>query len=92
MRSILEQLYDGEIYPAEQFDVKTKEYQRVMKEHGEHYEEFVEKLNNITPSLGERFMEIMDEQLDAIPIEMEETFIAGFRLGARLMIEVFEDR
>lgn len=36
-------------------------------------------------------MEIMDEQLDAIPIEMAETFIAGFRLGARLMVEVFED-
>lgn len=91
MRSILEQLYDGEIYPAEQFNVKAEEYQRVMKEHSDHYEEFVEKLNNITPSLGERFMEIMDEQLDAIPIEMAEIFIAGFRLGARLMVEVFED-
>lgn len=32
----------------------------------------------------------MDEQLDVIPTEFSEMFIDGFRLGARIMIEVFQ--
>ena len=39
-----------------------------------------------------RFVEIMDEQLDTIPYEISNMFIDGFRLGARMMIEVFEDK
>ena len=42
--------------------------------------------------LDTRFVEIMDEQLDTIPYEISNMFIDGFRLGARMMIEVFEDK
>lgn len=34
----------------------------------------------------------MDEQLDMLPLELSEMFIDGFRLGARMIIEVFEDK
>lgn len=44
------------------------------------------------PPLSERFIEIMDEQLDALPLETAETFIFGFRLGAKIILEVLEDR
>lgn len=63
MKAILKQLYDGEIYPAEQFYPKVEEYQE--------------------------FTQIMDEQLSAIPLEISEMFIEGFRLGARMMIEIY---
>ena len=42
------------------------------------------------PPLAKRFIEIMDEQLDTVPIEMSEMFIDGFRLGARMMIEIYQ--
>ena len=82
MKSVLEQLYDGEIYPAEQVNVRTEGYQQMRREHYSHYEDFIEQLKTLNPPLDERFIEIMDEQLDALPLETAETFIFG--LGQRL--------
>ena len=90
MKSVLEQLYDGEIYPAEQVNVRTEGYQQMRREHYSHYEDFIEQLKTLNPPLDERFIEIMDEQLDAL--ETAETFIFGFRLGAKIILEVLEDR
>ena len=92
MKSVLEQLYDGEIYPAEQVNDRTEGYQKMRREHYSHYEDFIEQLKAFNPPLSERFIEIMDEQLDALPLETAETFIFGFRLGAKIILEVLEDR
>lgn len=92
MKSVLEQLYDGEIYPAEQVNVRTEEYRQMRREHYSHYEDFIEKLKTLNPPLDERFIAIMDEQIDAFPLETAETFIFGFRLGARIILEVLEGR
>ena len=92
MKSVLEQLYDGEFYPAEQVNVRTEGYQQMRREHYSHYEDFIEQLKTLNPPLDERFIEIMDEQLDALPLETAETFIFGFRLGAKIILEVLEDR
>lgn len=51
-------------------------------------EDFIKKLKS---PLDKEFIRIIDEQLDAVPLELSETFISGFRLGAKMMIEVFED-
>lgn len=91
MKSILRSLYDGEIYPAEQFKVKTKEYRIMREKHHRHYEDFIEILMALDPPLHERFIEIMDEQIDAVPIEFSCAFIDGFRLGARMMMEVCQE-
>ena len=101
MKSVLEQLYDGEIYPAEQVNVRTGTAflkrnspfgQKMRREHYSHYEDFIEQLKAFNPPLSERFIEIMDEQLDALPLETAETFIFGFRVGAKIILEVLEDR
>lgn len=34
----------------------------------------------------------MDEQLDTFPYDTSSMFIDGFRLGARMMIEIFEEK
>ena len=36
------------------------------------------------------FDRFADEQLDLRPMDLEEQFLMGFRLGARLMIEVLD--
>ena len=71
MKAILKQLYDGEIYPAEQFYPKVKEYKALRRKNFVHYESFTKKLETISPELSQEFTQIMDEQLSAIPLERE---------------------
>lgn len=92
MQELLKQLYDGEIYPAEQYLPLMEEYKKLRKEQYQHYDDFVQELNKLSTPLGNRFIKIMDEQLDTVPLEFSEMFIDGFRMGARMMIEVFEDK
>ena len=47
MKSILLRLYDGEIYPAEQFNLKTEEYRSMRQAHYQHYENFIEQLKSL---------------------------------------------
>lgn len=91
MKSILLQLYDGEICPAEQYIPKSEEYWKMRRKHHNHYEDFIQELKKSTPPLYERFIQIMDEQLDEFPFEMSEMFIDGFRLGVRMMVEVYHN-
>ena len=92
MDTILQQLYDGKIFPAEQYRPTVEEYKKLYKKHYQHYEDFIKELSQMQKPLDTRFVEIMDEQLDTIPYEISNMFIDGFRLGARMMIEVFEDK
>ena len=88
MDTILQQLYDGKIFPAEQYRPTVEEYKKLYKKHYQHYEDFIKELSQLQKPLDTRFVEIMDEQLDTIPYEISNMFIDGFRLGARMMIEV----
>lgn len=89
MDKILQDLYNGEIYPAEQYLPLMEEYKILQKKRYEHYEDFIKKIGS---PLDKEFERIMDEQFDTLPLELSEMFIDGFRLGARMMIEIFEDK
>ena len=89
MKNVLEQLYNGEIFPAEQYALRGEEYRKIHQGHYNQYEDFIELLSKLNPPLDKRFIEIMDEQLDVIPYEFSEMFIDGFKLGAKIMAEVF---
>ena len=90
MKSLLLQLYDWEVFPAEQYTPKTEEDRHLRQEHYNHYEDFVKQLKVLEPPLDKRFVESMDEQLDTLPLEMSEMFIDAFRLGERMMIEIYQ--
>ena len=45
MKSILLRLYDCEICPAEQFNLKTEEYRSMRQAHYQHYEDFTPLYN-----------------------------------------------
>ena len=91
MKDILTQLYNGEIFPAEQYRMKTETYQEMHRKQYQRYESFINKLKLYEPSLHEEFIELMDEQLSTIPNEFSESFIHGFRLGTRIMIEIYQN-
>ena len=89
MKSLLLQLYDGEVYPAEQYTPKTEEYRKLRQEHYKHYEDFVKQLKVLEPPLDKQFIKIIDKdkQLDAFPLEM---FIEDFHLSARMVIKNYQ--
>ena len=90
MKRILLRLYDGEICHEEKCNLKTEEYRSMRQAHYQHYEDFIEQLKSLDPPLHKKFIHIMDEQLDEVPLELSGTFLEGFRLGARIMIEVYQ--
>jgi len=87
--NILQDLYDGKIYPAEQYYPMMEEYKALRQKHYEHYSDFAKKIGS---PLDKEFAHIIDEVFDTLPLEMSEIFIDGFRLGAKMIIAVFEDK
>lgn len=85
---VLKDLYFGHLYPAEQCSVRLQEHQSLIDRDSKDYDEFVKKL---PPPLDKEFLRIWDEQTEALPFESAEAFIDGFRLGARMMLEILEE-
>lgn len=85
MKSILHQLYDGEIAPWEQFTPTLTDCRAKRQEHLRHYESL---RRTLTEEQRKELEEVMDEQLALFPLEQAESFIKGFRLGAGIMMEV----
>lgn len=88
MSTLLKKLYNGEIFPAEQYDHFVEEYRIIRKNQMDNYDNFIKKLGN---PLDIEFIKIMDEQLDTLPLDFFQMFSDGFRLGAKMMIEILED-
>ncbi|MBE6708259.1 MAG: hypothetical protein E7578_03335 [Ruminococcaceae bacterium] len=88
--TILKELYNGNICPGEKFVKKSGEYQKLMiKLSG-----CVDKL---IPMIGDEGRDLWDEiretELSMEVISDRESFIDGFCIGARMMLEVMsEDR
>lgn len=88
MSEILQKLYNGEIFPADQYN-KILEEKKIMRERQiENYDTFLKKLDS---PLDEEFIKIMDEQLDTVPLDFFEMFSNGFKLGAKLMLEILHN-
>lgn len=83
-KTLLQQLYDGEIYPAEQIVPKSPEYTELLRKLGTEKQYFRERLS---VSDRERFEEMGDMHLEIASLCGYEDFTYGFRLGAGLMIE-----
>lgn len=88
MSEILRALYYGEISPAEQYLTKIKEYEIIRERQYQHYEDFIKKLGS---PLDKEFERIMDEQLDTLPLEFYQMFTDGFRIGAKMIMEIYGD-
>ncbi len=90
MKSILEQLYDGEIHPAAYFFPKSEDYHALVHEHGRQYQELIEKLKDSAPSLIKPFTEFADKYSELLSPYMSAMFLPSFCLGAKMMIEIYE--
>ena len=85
---ILQDLYHGKIAPEEHYKPLIEEFCAHQKKYYRHYDEFMKKIGS---PLDKEFESIMDEQLEMLPFDFTQTFIDGFRLGAKMMIEILCD-
>lgn len=89
MDAILRQLFDGKLYPSEQYYPEIEAVKKIRERNHKNYEDFIKQLELLNPALVEQFENILDEQLDTAPFETYQMFADGFRLGARLIVEIF---
>lgn len=84
MKTLLQQLYSGEVYPAEKIVVKTPEYRELNRKISDEITYFNSVLS---PKDGERFADLGDMELQRSSAYAFENFVYGFRLGMGLMLE-----
>lgn len=84
---VLDDLYCGNIYPAEQVVPHEKEYRKLHRHTGELLTELEEKLSKEQMKLVNQFHTHI---IDVHCMELEAQFQYGFSLGMMLMKEVYE--
>lgn len=86
MKTILEELYEGNIYPDELIVSKDPEYRPLNKKISDTMEMWKKKLSEDDYNQLEALLDLRSELSS---IEASESFMYGFRLSALIMIEVF---
>lgn len=89
MKNILEQLYSGELVPAESKIEGNEEYETLCRRSLKEIENFTEKLDQESQK---EFQNLLDTYLELTFIEKRQSFCDGFRMGAGIMCEVFQNR
>lgn len=86
MEKVLEQLYNGNLYPFSKFQTTIEQFKLNLDKSFEDYSVFLEKLPE---ELKDEFQNLMDCHLNLLSFELEQNFIDGFCIGARMMTEVY---
>lgn len=85
---VLRELWRGEISPTDRRVRQGSEYQQTAKEIREKMGEF---LATLSPEARERLEAINDLKSDLSVMANEDYFLYGFRLGARMILDIIGD-
>ena len=85
MKSILEELFYGNICPNTQCRSKDKEVKELMGYISDHHDALMAEMNDKQRETFEKFDDCWDELTD---INEREIFVYAFKLGMRIAIEV----
>ena len=85
MRSILEELFYGNVCPNTDCRSKDKETKELMGYIADHHDALLKELTDKQKEIFEKFNDCYNELTD---INEREIFVYAFRLGARIAIEV----
>ena len=88
MRRILEELYFGNINPNERHFLRGTDYDKALSTFSRSEDKLTELLDGKEKSL---FLDLVNAQSVLDGTAALEHFIQGFRLGARIAIEVMYD-
>ena len=85
MKSVLEELFYGNLCPNTDCRSKEKEVKELMGYIADHHDTLVAQLNEKQKEIFEKFDDCWDELTD---INEREIFVYAFKLGMRIAIEV----
>lgn len=85
---VLKELWRGEISPTDRRVRQGSEYQQTAKEVREKMGEFLETLSS---EAREQLEAINDLKSDLSVMANEDFFLYGFRLGARMILDIIGD-
>ena len=89
MRSILEELFYGNICPNTDCRSHDKETKQLMGYIADHHDNLLSTLNDQQKEILEKFDDCYNELTD---INEREIFAYAFKLGARIMLAVMNER
>lgn len=87
MQSIIAHIYGGELCPGERSKINVAKFYEEKKIAVEAHNEFEEKLSE---AMKKEFDEYLSKEFCLTAYHTEQAFVDGFRMGARLMLEVLE--
>lgn len=82
---ILNDLWHGNISPCEKFICSDSEYMKLFTKYVKDAEQIRKALS---PEKQEKYDEIEELRLKLTDISEQDSFIVGFRLGARLILDI----
>lgn len=85
MKSVISELYNGEISPVETETPRDKKYRRTVNKVGQEIEELEEIL---TKEQCKKLEHMMDMNAEIFNMENRAVFAEGLRLGILLMVEI----
>lgn len=88
MRKMLEELFYGNINPNERQFIRNTDFDRAMRTLSENEDKLTELLDGKEKKL---FLDLVNAQSSVNGITAVEGFINGFRLGARMALEIMSD-
>lgn len=88
MRKMLEELYYGNINPNEKQFIRNTDFDRAMRTLSENEDKLTELLEGKEKTL---FLDLVNAQGIINGTTSVESFINGFRLGARIALEIMSD-
>lgn len=89
MRSVLEELFYGNICPNTDCRSHDKETKQLMGYIADHHDNLLSTLNDQQKDILEKFDDCYNELTD---INEREIFSYAFKLGARIMLAVMNER
>ncbi len=86
-KTLLQQLYDGEIYPSENIKPKEPRYTELNRAIGNEKSYF---MNTLSEDDRKRFKELDNMYYQMLAMDTYEHYKYGFRLGVSLLIEALK--
>ena len=85
---LLEQLWRGNLAPSERYIRSNSEYKKATQAFCDAAEKMEKEL---TPEGKKHWREVADRQSDMTMLAEEDIFIYGFRMGARMILDIIGD-
>ena len=86
MDKILQEFYHGTIHPEEEYRPMSEEHQHALKDWEHKKDALMERIEKDAPALQAEMEELMEQATLLEGMAMEECYIQGMKMGARLAL------